>query len=361
MYAHAHPGKTTLPSGAIGWEAAIVAPRSLEILPTAVPTLTTDEVLIRPEMIGICGTDLELYEGTMAYLVSGFAAYPIVPGHEWTGVVIGRGADVTRIGIGERVVGECSIGCARCARCKSGMYHLCTNRTETGIAGRKGALATHLVAPARSVHRVPQGVAPADAVLIEPLAVAYRAVSRLTLASEAAVAIVGAGTIGLLCALVARDVYHADVTLAEVDPHRLSFAHSLGFAGASSLNDSFSSVIEATGSPGGIRGALNAVAEGGSIVVVGLSGLRDVPIDLDGIVVRDVTLYGSLGSPGVWPAVIDLVAAGAVTPGKLISHTVPFHDAEAAFALASGREECVRKVVIAGDVSRVHLADGPYG
>ncbi|OLT14667.1 hypothetical protein BJF78_17695 [Pseudonocardia sp. CNS-139] len=158
--------------------AVLTGPGALELRAVPRPEPGPGDLLVHPDAVGVCGTDLELFSGAMTYLASGFTAYPIVPGHEWTGVVAAVGAGVTGFAAGDRVVGECAIGCGVCPRCAAGSHHLCPDRTETGIARRAGGMAGHLVFPAASAHRLPAGADPADAALVEPLSVAYRAVRR---------------------------------------------------------------------------------------------------------------------------------------------------------------------------------------
>src|SRR3954466_5495558 len=82
------------------------------------------ELLIAPTAVGICGTDIEIFEGSLAYFRMGLASYPIVPGHEWTGEVVEIGRGVTGFAVGDRVVGEVAIGCGVCTRCRAGRSHL---------------------------------------------------------------------------------------------------------------------------------------------------------------------------------------------------------------------------------------------
>lgn len=324
----------------------ITGPGRLELTGVAIPEPGPDDLVVRPGAVGICGTDLELFDGSMAYLASGLAGYPIVPGHEWTGVVTGVGQRVVGFTVGDRVVGECSVGCGSCPRCMAGSYHLCPNRTETGIAGRPGALANTLVFPSTAAHRVPETVAATDAALIEPLAVAYRGVRRADVAAGETLTVVGAGPIGLLCALIARALGVTDVQLLEVDPARRQFAAELGFTVAQTHIEKAARVIEASGNARGVSTALETCLDGGVVVLLGLTGSGQVPVDLDDVVVRDLDVRGSLGSPGVWPEVIDLVADGQVRPSVLVSHEFPLDDVTAAFDLARRREPGVRKIIV---------------
>jgi len=304
------------------------------------------DLAVLPDAVGICGTDLELMSGEMTYLANGFASYPIVPGHEWTGIVAEIGSEVGGFAVGDRVVGECSVGCGSCAWCTSGSYHLCPRRTETGIAGRGGALATKFIFPSRAAHRVPLTVSAADAAFAEPIAVAYRALNRLQLRRDDALTVVGAGTIGLLTALLARALGTHDVQIVEIDPVRREFAASLAFLVYSAPRRRTPRVVEASGTTSGIAVALDACLDGGSVVLLGLTGGETMPVDVDGLVVRDLTVRGSLGSPGVWSEVVDLLADGAIKPSRLVSHEFGLEDVAAAFALARRREPGVRKIIV---------------
>src|SRR3954470_8100077 len=110
--------------------ATIVGSYHLAVAPEPVPDPLPGQLLIAPDAVGVCATDVELYDGTMPYLTNGFAAYPIVPGHEWTGRVVAVGSEAAGFGVGDRVVGECSIGCGACDRCGAGDYHQCPRRQE---------------------------------------------------------------------------------------------------------------------------------------------------------------------------------------------------------------------------------------
>jgi 2-desacetyl-2-hydroxyethyl bacteriochlorophyllide A dehydrogenase len=327
--------------------ATITAPRQLELRMATPREPGPHDLVIHPDAIGICGTDLELLDGTMPYLASGFATYPLVPGHEWTGIVTDVGQAVTEFALGDRVVGECSVGCGGCTPCLQGAYHLCQARTETGIAGRDGALSTQLIFPTRAAHHVPGNVSAADAALIEPLAVAYRGVRRTGAEPSEPLAVIGAGTIGLLCALVARALGTEDVELIDRHAARRDFAASLGFPVAEPrAGHPVRRVIDASGTGPGVATALETCDEGGTVVLLGLTGTPTCPIDVDSIVVRDLTVRGSLGSPNVWPEVIQIVARGQVQPSKLVSHQFTLDDVAEAFELAAQRDPSIRKVIV---------------
>jgi 2-desacetyl-2-hydroxyethyl bacteriochlorophyllide A dehydrogenase len=324
--------------------ATVLGPSRLAVAATPVEHPGPGELLLAPDAVGVCATDVELYDGSMPYLTNGFASYPLVPGHEWTGRVVAVGAGVEGFAEGDRVVGECSIGCGACPRCAAGDYHLCPRRSETGIFGQAGGMQERLRFPATSAHRVPPAVSAEDAAMVEASAIAYRALDRTGAAAGDEVLVVGAGTIGLLCAMLGR-ARGMRVALVEIDDDRAAFARSLGFEVAPADRTGAPFVVEASGSAGGRRDAVRRCDAGGVVALVGFSGAVG-ELDLDDVVVRDVTLRGSLGSPGVWPEVIRLLAAGAVRPSVLVTHEFPLEAAEEVFRLAAARRPGVRKILV---------------
>src|SRR3954452_13541804 len=199
----------------------------LELVERPDPEPGPGDLLIAPAAVGICGTDVEIFDGSMAYFRDGLSAYPVVPGHEWAGVVVDAGRDVRGFSAGDRVVGEVAIGCGHCVRCRAGRPHVCATRTETGIARRDGAMATRLVFPAAHAH--PVDLPARAAALVEPTSVALNAARRGEVAGRT-VAVVGAGPIGLLVGQCARAEGAAAVLVADTRPDRLALAAQLGLA-----------------------------------------------------------------------------------------------------------------------------------
>src|SRR4051812_9932718 len=306
----------------------------LEIVERPDPSPGEGQLLIEPTGVGICGTDIEIFEGSLAYFRMGIAQYPIVPGHEWTGTVVEVGAGVTGFAAGDRVVGEVAIGCGVCVRCLAGRSHLCAKRTETGIVHMDGAMASRMLFPAPYAHRVE--LEPRAGALVEPTSVALHAVRRGRVAGQR-VLIVGAGPIGLLAAQCARAEGATDVVVSDTRADRLTLAAALGFppaeynvaehadpvaaAAAAAAADRIDVVILCAGGLGAVRAALDAVRPGGTVVALGLSGTPTIPFDFDGLIVRDIDLIGVLGSVGYWEGAIDLIASGQVKTEPLVTRT----------------------------------------
>ena len=310
----------------------------------AEPVPGPDELLVAPLRVGICATDLELIDGSLVYLRTGQLRLPITPGHEWVGRVVGRGGQVASFAVGDLVVGECSIGCGRCPFCRGGAYHQCPDRRETGIIGLDGALQQRMTFPAAAAHRVPDDIDLAAAALVEPTAVAYRAVRRLAPRAGGSVLVVGGGTQGALAAELLTTVVGATVAMLDPRPDRLERVRRLGVRAPGGA-ETFSHVLEAAGAPDSLAVGRRHLAPGGTLVVVGLSGQAAVEVAVDELVTKDQSLVGSIGSPGVWPDVIRRIGSGAVHPARLVTHVVDLVDFPAAVALLRSPDRTVGKVL----------------
>lgn len=325
------------------------------------PVAAAGELLVAPIAVGICATDIEILDGAMAYFRTGMASYPIVPGHEWIGRVVSSGPGVAGFKPGDTVVGDPSSGCGTCDLCRSGRYHLCAKRTETGVMGQDGALATRMVAIAATTHLLPRPVWDAGA-LTEPASVALNAARHAPCRGNT-VLVLGAGTIGLLalqCARLegARRVIVANASRAD----RLVVAKRLGADATLVLPRDTPKAVEAlnalagphgidvalvcTGATAAMDMAVAVARPGGTIVIVGLSGEARVGVDLDTVVTNDLQLIGVNGSPHLWPDTIAAVTSGGLRLDPLVSHRFPLERAAEAFDLARRAPPGVLKVLI---------------
>src|SRR5689334_11133957 len=156
------------------------------------PVPAPGEVLIRPDVVGLCGTDLEIVAGQIDPL---YTRYPLVLGHEWSGTVVS--ADGPALAPGTRVVAEGIVPCGHCARCRTGDTNLCATYDEFGFT-RDGAAAGTVAVTASLVHAVGPDVSAEDAALVEPAAVVYRALAGSSVAPGCRALVVGDGTVALL-------------------------------------------------------------------------------------------------------------------------------------------------------------------
>lgn len=282
------------------------------------------QVVVRVERAGVCGTDAELFAGTMPYLHDGSATHPLRPGHEWAGRVDELGDGVDAAWLGTRVTGDTMIGCGRCGRCRAGRHHVCADRFEIGIRGGwPGALAERVLVPVTALHRLPDDLSPAVAALVEPAGTAWRAADAARAAPRTRVCVWGPGTIGLLTLLFCR-AGGAEVDVVGPDPASRELALRLGARAAhhpDGAPDGFDAVIDASTGSGVPARAVEQVEPGGRVVLVGLAGEPSL-FDTRRAVLRDVTVTGLLAaSLGLAPA-IDAFARGAVRPEPIVGRVV---------------------------------------
>lgn len=332
--------------------------KRLEYVDFPDPEVGADEVLVRVAACGVCGSDVHGYDGS-----TGRRIPPIVMGHEAAGVVAAVGAAVDGFSVGERVTFDSTIYCGVCGYCRAGKVNLCDNRQVMGVScgdyRRHGAFAEYIAVPGRIVHRLPEGLPMEHAALIEAVSVAVHAVRRSGAGRGDTAVVVGAGMIGLLVIQALR-AYGADrVVAVDVDEDRLGVARQLGASNAvhPDRQDPIAYIRELTGGRGAaasfevvgatapLRTAVECVAKGGSVTLVGNVSPR-VEFPLQSIVTRELTLYGSCASQGEYPECIDLMAAGKIDVAPLLSARAPLAEGPRWFERLYAREAGLMKVVL---------------
>ncbi len=289
------------------------------------PAAAPGQVVVEVERAGICGTDVELFTGDMAYFADHKADYPMRIGHEWCGRVSAIGDGVDPRWLGRRVTGDTMLGCGNCRRCASGRQHLCADRHEVGISGGwPGALAEALPMPVSALHELPAGIDATMGALVEPGGNALRAARAAGAAPGQRLLVYGPGTIGLLAALFAV-VDGAEVHVVGPTEESLTLAAALGVHGtwteATLPDQPYDAAIDATNDAHVPAAALARIEPGGRIVYIGLSS-RPSHVDTRELVLKDITAVGVLSaSPGLAGA-IERYASGTVDPRPLVAATI---------------------------------------
>lgn len=281
------------------------------------------EALVEVRIAGVCSTDLEILRGYM-----GFRG---VMGHEFVGrVVEGPGQWLDK-----RVVAEINCVCGQCPTCRSGLQNHCPNRSVLGISGRDGAFAQYVAVPVRNLHEVPEGVSDDEAVFVEPLAAAFQIARQIKLSRSDSLVVLGDGRLGQL---VVRALKPLVGTLLLVGKHttKLEAAEKQGVQ--TKLVRDFvpenlaDVVVDATGRPGGLELAVNAVRPRGTIVLKStFAGTEGV--DLCPVVVNEVTVVGSRCGP--FDQAIKALAAKQVDVSALVSRRFALRDGPAALEAAA--------------------------
>jgi L-iditol 2-dehydrogenase len=324
-------------------------PGLVEVREWTVPDAPAGEALVTPLLGGMCGTDLELIDGSID---PAYVRYPLVLGHEWVGKLE---RDLEGVGLaGTRVVVEGVIPCGVCDACVQGASNLCVTYDEIGFT-RPGALAEHVSVPAALIHRLEDHVDLDDAVLIEPMAVVWRALTRLPLRTGQRVAVVGDGTIALLAAHLVRLFEPSSIT---VIGRRREQGELAKRAGADEFvldlaSSRFDVVIEAAGTGAAVTSALALCARGGMVILLGLPPHgTSVAVAPDDLVNNDIILQGSFSyTRESFADVVRRVNAGDIRPGFLITHRFTLESALKAVETLrrSGSDEPRGKVVVSLD------------
>lgn len=325
------------------------------------PVVAPDDVLVRVRAVGICKTDIELYEGSMFYLTSGMASLPLIPGHEWSGEVVEVGREVTEFRVGDRVTGECSVGCRSCPACIRGWYSQCPHRTETGILNRPGAFAEYIAFPKYFLHKC-SALDYDAASFIEPTGVAVYAAKRAEITPADHVAVMGPGPIGLFMLQAARAYGARKLILvgARGDDTRLAVGRELGAdvlvnTDTDDVTEAVREateghmadvVLEAVGVPSVWEAIAGILAPRARVAMTGLFAGSKCAVDFDPIVVNNVTILGCLGGPSVWDEAISLHARGEITAKPLITHRLPLAEFARGVEIARKRQNEVIKVVV---------------
>ena len=329
----------------------------LEFLDVPAPTPGPEDVLVRVEACGICGSDVHGFDGS-----TGRRIPPIIMGHEAAGVVVEAGAGAGAWRPGDRVTFDSTVYCGKCPFCRAGRINLCDDRRVLGVScgeyRRDGAFAELAAVPQRILHRLPDGVSFVHAAMTEPLAVAFHAVRRLPIAFDAAAVVVGAGMIGLLALQALAQAGCRVVAAVDIDARRRGRALALGAAAAVAPEQAEAEVrgatggrgadivIEAVGAAGTVALAAALARKGGAVALIG-NVAPEVPLPLQTAVTRELTLAGSCASAGEYPACLDLIARGAVRLDPLLSAVAPLAEGAAWYArLREGAGDLMKVVLV---------------
>lgn len=315
------------------------------------PHVRDSEVLMKVKKVGICGTDLHIYNG------GAHVQAPLVLGHEFVGDILKVGSSVTNVKVGDRAVSEHVIGCGQCTYCHEGKRNLCKNPSVIGLH-RQGALAEYIALPSELVFRLPDELSYDEGVLVEPLSIAVYAVRKAGVNVGDQIAVVGQGPIGLLVDFVAKA---SGGTVFGFDKHdtRLSYASDQGYIykgfniGTAEYMQLFRGeaidgadiVFEAVGSDTSAKLAFDLAGSGGKVVVLGVFE-HDVMINMMAIVRKELQVMGSWTCVFSFEETMLLMKSQKLDAQSLITHRYKFEDAVKAFQEASSDKSGRIKTVI---------------
>lgn len=341
--------------------ARIFGKQDMRVVDIPIPEVGPEQALIKVKAVGVCGSDVELYEGDHPYLEWGCTTLPITPGHEWAGVIEEVGEDVTDFGPGDRVVGDVSLGCGDCSYCMSGRYNLCPNRRVVGsYRNKEGGFAEYIVMPARNLYNVPESISMPEAALVESAATCVYGVMRTDIEMGDTVLVIGDGPIGQLAVQCADAAGAKEVILSGSYDEKLAIVEKL--CNAETINrhnqevieavmeytagQGADVVIEACGNETGLQQAIEAVKPGGELCLLSIYPQSELTVDVNTTIVKDLDIHNCLASPNAFQPTIDMMESGKIQTQDLITQTLSLKDAEGAFDFIYEERAKTLKVVI---------------
>jgi L-iditol 2-dehydrogenase len=322
------------------------------------PEIAPDEVLVRVEACGICGSDVHGLDGS-----TGRRQPPLIMGHEAAGVIAETGPAVAGWAVGERVTFDSTIYRLDDWYTRRGLYNLSDGRTVLGVSPgeyrRHGAFAEYVAVPQHVLHRVPAGVSLEQAAMVEPVAVAAHAVSLTPITVGDTAAVIGAGMIGLCLVQVLRAAGCGRIFAVDLEPERLELARKLGADVAldprkadvveevarATEGRGADAAFEAVGITATVKTAIAAVRRGGTVTLVGnLSPAVEVP--LQAVVTRQLRLQGSCAIAGEYPAALAMIERGAVDVDVMRSAVAPLSEGASWFDRLYRKERGLLKVIL---------------
>jgi D-arabinitol dehydrogenase (NADP+) len=322
----------------------IPQPNEISVLERDVPEPGPGQLLIQVMASGICGTDLHIYRGEY------MGKYPVIPGHEFSGVVAAAGSGITRFQVGDRVAIEPNIACDNCLNCLNNRQNFCLNWQAIGVT-LPGGMEEYVLVPERAAFSI--GELPFEiGAFMEPLSCVVHGVERARIGLGDHVAIFGAGPIGSLMIQMARIQGAAQITVLEINPGRAELASELGadrvVASFDQLQpDTYDIVIDATGAIPVMNRTIEFVRKGGTVLLFGVppSG-RNLEIEGFKVFQKGLTVLSSFTSVRNSFQAVDLLQSGQVRVDSLISHHLPLADMPHALELIESRDPAVKKVIV---------------
>ncbi len=338
-------------------QSVMTAPGAIEIRDVPVPEPGPGEVLLRMKRIGVCGSDIHVWHGKHA-----LTPYPVVQGHEVSGVVEKVGTSVRGFSAGEAVTFQPQVTCGTCYPCRDGAYHICDKLKVMGFQ-TTGAGSEYFAVDASKVLKLPRGMDLEHGAMIEPEAVAVHALGRAGSVKGLKVLVLGAGPIGNLVAQTARGLGASQVMITDVSEFRLGKARECGIERCvnpsktdlgAAVVESFGEgkadlILECVGSPATITQGVAVARKGTDIIVVGVFGDKPV-VDMGTVQDRELRLIGTLmyQEPD-WKKAIELVSSGRVKLAPLITDHFPFLNYTRAYQYIEANRERAMKVMIVID------------
>ena len=315
----------------------------IELGEAPMPKIGPDDVLIKVQSVGVCGSDLHYYRSGA---IGDFKVeFPFVLGHEAAGVVEDVGENVTTLKKGDRVCMEPGVPCMKCEECLSGHYNLCRDVRFWATPPYDGVLSEYVAHPAAFTFKIPDNMSFTEGALVEPLAIGLHACNMGGVKLGQTVAIMGAGCIGLVTLLAAKAYGATRIIVGDVLDKRLDKARELGAIAVNTKEEDFvAKVMELTDGRGAdvcidcagfsatVDSCLSCAKPAGVVIIVGLGQDRVDGFNTSIMSTKELTVKSIFRYRNLYPTAINAIADGRIDVESIVSHRFTFDDTINAFA-----------------------------
>ena len=315
----------------------------IEVGEAPMPVAGPDDVIIKVQSVGVCGSDLHYYRSGS---IGDFKVeFPFILGHEAAGIVAEVGENVRTLAPGDRVCMEPGVPCMKCEECLSGHYNLCKDVRFWATPPYDVVLSEYIVHPAAFTFKLPDNMSFTEGALVEPLAIGLHACNQGGVKLGQTVVIMGAGCIGLVSLLAARAYGATQVVVGDVIDKRLEKAAELGAIPVNTKSeDIVAKVMELTDGRGAdvcidcagfsstVDNCLSAARPAGTVIIVGLGEDRVNGFNTSVMSTKELTVKSIFRYRNLYPTAINAIADGRINVGAIVSHRFTFDDTINAFA-----------------------------
>ena len=335
----------------------MIEPKKIEFREVPAPRaedLKGNEILLNIKKIGICGSEIHSYHG-----LHPATFYPVVQGHEYSGVVVAVGPDVKDFKPGDRVTARPQLVCGECNPCKRGQYNVCEHLRVQAFQADGAAQDYFVVTEDRTVH-IPDGMSMEYAAMVEPSAVGAHATSRPRELKGKNVIVSGAGTIGNLIAQFAQARGAKKVVITDVSDYRLAKARECGIAhtlnvAKTPIKDALKELFgeegyqvgfEVAGVESSVRALMETIEKGGDVIIVGVHA-KDPQISMFYLGEHELNLIGSMMYRHEdYLKAVEEISKGTINLAPLVSNRFPFEQYDEAYQFIDANRETCMKVIV---------------
>ena len=311
----------------------IEKPFQAKMMEMEYPKPSSHEVTIKVERTGICGTDLHIYAGTY------MSSYPLIPGHEFSGVIHEVGADVVGYSVGERVSADPNIFCGQCEYCRTHRSNQCKNFAAVGVT-RHGSMAEYVRVPANTLVKLPDGMTFQQGAFIEPMACVVYVMKRLQLQAGERVILFGAGAMGQQLIQALSRSGASELVVVDISPAKLELAKQQGATrtvlstelASAWVDESYDVVVEATGIPSVIQTAFEFMGPAAKYIQFGVADSHvTVPLNPYKLFKNDWIILGSMAVHYTTLPALRWIHEGRIQVDGLVSQVISLEQAVSFF------------------------------